>query len=499
MSSSETWVIIGAGASGSAFAHRAATHPTRRLIVIEAGPVPELDSDTDREVWDANNLLAATPGHPLTGSHRAILTDQKPYDIVRGEVFGGSTAINGTYCVRPPETDFHRFHELVGDSFWSAEAFLASAADMEAGGDKPGPLTLHRESADALDDAIISAFSGSGIPGPIDVPGHRGSGVGMVTKNVADGRRLDAGHLFLRPVMDSGRVEVRGNTRATRLVINAGVVTGVEVVGPGGLTDEIAADRVVVCAGAVSTALLLMRSGIGPRDVLEAAGVECVVEAPMVGSRFRDHPSITAEFYPTDLYLNQVTGKPPFSTVATWHVGDAVIEVLPASRPLPELLGISGGEMAPVSWLVSLLTPQSRGRITLSPDDPFGEPLIYYNYLDSPHDADALRAGYSRVWEVLTSEVMSPWVDRAPEPAPVEGVREWLVDKLGTSYHTTSTVPAGPVGVGAVDAYGMVYGVAELQVADVSILPSGPTRGPSYLAMLLGWRLGSASVTEPGR
>ncbi|MFI1293314.1 GMC oxidoreductase [Streptomyces sp. NPDC020792] len=58
---------------------------------------------------------------------------------------------------------------------------------------------------------------------------------------------------------------------------------------------------------------------------------------------------------------------------------------------------------------------------------------------------------------------------------------------LGTSHHACGTVPMGPEGPdAAVDQYGRVHGVRSLRVADTSILPSVPLRGPAATAVLIG-------------
>lgn len=47
--------------------------------------------------------------------------------------------------------------------------------------------------------------------------------------------------------------------------------------------------EVIVSAGTLHTPQVLQRSGIGPRDVLEAAGVEVKYHLPGVGWNFHDH------------------------------------------------------------------------------------------------------------------------------------------------------------------------------------------------------------------
>lgn len=48
--------------------------------------------------------------------------------------------------------------------------------------------------------------------------------------------------------------------------------------------------EVILAAGAVHTPQILQLSGIGPKDVLKAAGVKVKLDFPAVGSNFQDHP-----------------------------------------------------------------------------------------------------------------------------------------------------------------------------------------------------------------
>lgn len=54
--------------------------------------------------------------------------------------------------------------------------------------------------------------------------------------------------------------------------------------------------EVVVAAGALHSPQVLQRSGIGPLDVLEAAGVTQKVNLPGVGWNFQDHPNYPMSF-----------------------------------------------------------------------------------------------------------------------------------------------------------------------------------------------------------
>lgn len=80
------------------------------------------------------------------------------------------------------------------------------------------------------------------------------------------------------------------NTLATRILLtpdNASVL-GIEYV-HNGVTKQMMARRVIVSGGAFYTPQLLQVSGIGPRSVLEAAGVPVRRELDAVGRGLQDH------------------------------------------------------------------------------------------------------------------------------------------------------------------------------------------------------------------
>lgn len=51
-----------------------------------------------------------------------------------------------------------------------------------------------------------------------------------------------------------------------------------------------ASREIMLCAGWLHTPQILQRSGIGPRKLLEEAGIEVLVDLPGVGSNLQDHP-----------------------------------------------------------------------------------------------------------------------------------------------------------------------------------------------------------------
>ncbi|BBC38363.1 hypothetical protein SGFS_096570 [Streptomyces graminofaciens] len=125
--------------------------------------------------------------------------------------------------------------------------------------------------------------------------------------------------------------------------------------------------------------------------------------------------------------------------------------------------------------------------------DPATPPSIGYGYLSTPEDRRRMREVVRVTAELVGTSDFGEVSGGLTEPgARVLGddrlLDEWVLGHLGTSQHTCGTVPLGPVGDprAAVDPYGRVHGVAGLRVADTSILPTPPLRGPAATAVLIG-------------
>jgi alcohol oxidase len=62
----------------------------------------------------------------------------------------------------------------------------------------------------------------------------------------------------------------------------------------------LATKLVVISAGAFGSPTILERSGIGSRDVVEAAGVESFVDLPGVGENYQDHNVVFVPYLATE-------------------------------------------------------------------------------------------------------------------------------------------------------------------------------------------------------
>jgi choline dehydrogenase len=93
-------VVVGAGSAGCALAARLTDDPTRRVLLLEAGP-----ADPEPDVLDVGSLAATRPGHPSNWAYVAQLRPGCVTTVPRGRGLGGSSAINGANWVRATPAD----------------------------------------------------------------------------------------------------------------------------------------------------------------------------------------------------------------------------------------------------------------------------------------------------------------------------------------------------------------------------------------------------------
>ncbi|MEF9901692.1 mycofactocin dehydrogenase MftG [Streptomyces sp. P9-A2] len=506
-------VVVGAGTAGSVLAARLTEDPDRRVLVVDAGPLPRGAAGFGPALLDACLVPGAQPNHPATHAHPVRLTPERPWLVPRGRVLGGSSTVNGGYFVRARREDFDRW-AAAGNPAWSYERVLpylrALENDLDHGagplhGDG-GPMRVRRG---RLDHPAAAAFRDAahalGFPDDPDKNDQAPPGFGPVPANVVDGVRRNAGLSYLPPeVLDRPNLTVLGGAAARRVVIENGRATGV-VVEHDGRRSVLDADAVVLCAGALATPHLLQLSGIGPRADLERVGIPLVRDAPAVGSGFSDHPQVVLEWTPREawdepsgswlggcLHLTSPSGGPAGPDGGD---GPGDLEILQSLVPMSGLVtGGAGTAGGPLPFLVSALTPRLTGRLRLRSADPATPLSIDYGYLGGPDDHRRLREGVRVTAALLASppfaDVARGLVDPGREVLDDDrSLDQWIRGHLGTAQHTCGTVPMGPAddpGHAAVDQFGRVHGVRGLRVADTSILPDTPHRGPAATAVLIG-------------
>ena len=269
-------------------------------------------------------------------------------------------------------------------------------------------------------DAFRKAAEEYGIK-PID-DFNRGDNEGSAYFHVNQrrGRRWSAARGFLKPVLNRPNLRVETGCLAERVEFDGWRATGVRWRQDGATKTARCNGEVILSAGSIGSAQLLLLSGIGPgRDLLEL-GIPVVLDRPGVGQNLQDHLQLRM--------IYKVSGVKTLNETYHSLFGRAAMGLDYALRrrgPLtmaPSQLGLftrsdPSRERANIQFHVQPLSldkfgdplhtfpafttsvcnlqPTSRGMVRLRSADPADKPMIQPNYLSAEEDrrvaADSIR------------------------------------------------------------------------------------------------------------
>jgi choline dehydrogenase len=487
-------VVIGAGSAGCAVAARLSEDEGARVVVLEAGGPDTLEAIHQPPMWPALWGSEVDWAYETTPQRaNGDLVHQWP----RGKVLGGSSSLNGMVYLRGNPADYDAW-AYQGCKGWDYDALLPLFRRME---DVPDGDAHYRGRGGpnaprpALDPnpicaAFVEAAREKGHPVTDDHNGAQFEGAGYHDMIIAGGRRQSAADAYLHPIAGRPNLEIVTGAHALGLLFDGDRCTGVRYARDGEVHELRVGGEVVVCAGAVDSPALLLRSGIGPADELGALGIDVVADVPGVGRNLHDHllmGVIWEAAQPVPPPVNNMAESSMFvRSDPGLRVPDLHFMCIHVPFHLPTFTVPEG------AWTIAvgLVRPASRGTLRLRSADPADPPVIDPAYLREEADVAAMVRGVEIVRDLVAASAFDDW--RGAEALPGAGVqgdtalREFVRSAAGSYFHPVGTCRMGVGPDAVVDPELRVRGIAGLRVADASIMPDVVSANTNTAAMVIG-------------
>jgi len=455
-------VVVGSGAGGGVIAGELAARG-RNVLLLETGPhrtaaqFERWESKASNDLWFPIRLAIPAGEDPGPG----------PLAMISGRCVGGTTTINTKLALRASQRELDKWRDASGVAL-SADELAPYYQQVEE------YLGVRRRADWNWRSCVRTAAAGFEALGyelePVDAYTDENC---MQCGSCLQGCPTNAGKSTLNTYIHSnwvaGRLQLRPECWASRVLIRNEEAAGVEYVDASGASHVVEADAVVVACGALGTPQLLIRSGVANSWVGRNLGFhpaqfvfglfdepqDAHMVAP-ISSHFLDHAPDDKGGY----IVEAVTVQDPIGfTVALcdengpmW--GEPLVE---AAKLYRNWLG-----------LLCLSNDDNNGRIEVDAD---GNEMFWCDF--QPNEIERQKAAMAFAQRVLEAA----------------GAKRILWSTFASTHVQGSCRMGSDSSNSVVDSHGQSHDIKRLYVGDSSVIPRTLSVNPSLTIMTLAARL----------
>ena len=463
------FIIVGAGSAGAAIASRLSELNDVTILLIEAGCNENLLMDIPvivnyLQFSDDLNWKYQTES---SQNYCRGMTNRK-CNWPRGKVMGGSSVLNYMIATRGNPLDYDRWAAM-GNEGWSYNDLLKYFKKLEGMGiaelrnekvhNIKGPVYIsYPPYHTPLAETFLKAGLEMGYP-IVDYNANQTIGFSYIQTTMKNGTRMSTNRAYLYPANKRKNLFVTKISHANKILIDPKNkrAYGVQFSKKGVNIQVRARKEIILSAGTIGSAQILMLSGVGPSKHLKDLKISVIQDAP-VGQNLMDHiayggliflvnqpVSITTEDlsnpikpYVSDFFMkrdgpltipggcealafidvDKPTKLDSFPNIELLFIGGSIV----SDSSFRYNVGISDEHWnkgfskisGRYSWTIfpMLMRPRSRGEILLRNKDPKAKPKLFANYLDDPEDVRIMIKGIRAAIKVSKTKAMQQFKSR---------------------------------------------------------------------------------------